>query len=101
MSEEMGQSQIFAAGMLAGRAALVTGGGTGLGRATALELARCGASVAIAGRRQDVLDEAAQAISAAAGAEVAALAGDIRERAGADRLIASVLERWGRLDVLV
>src|SRR5437870_693968 len=42
MSSDGGQSEIFAPGLLAGRVALVTGGGTGLGKATALELARCG-----------------------------------------------------------
>ena len=47
-------SAIFAQGMLDGRAALVTGGGTGLGWATALELARCGAAVTITGRRAEV-----------------------------------------------
>jgi citronellol/citronellal dehydrogenase len=86
-------SQVFAAGLLRGQVVLVTGGGTGLGRATALELARCGASVVIAGRRLDVLEQAA--------AEVTTAVGDVRERAGAERLIESALERWGRLDVLV
>ena len=94
-------SQVFAAGLLRGQVVLVTGGGTGLGRATALELARCGASVVIAGRRLDVLEQAAAEIGATAPGEVATAVGDVRERAGAERLIESALERWGRLDVLV
>lgn len=49
----------FAAGVLKGRVALVTGGGTNLGKAAAAELAPCGASVVIAGRREDVLEAAA------------------------------------------
>ncbi len=81
--------------------ALVTGGGTGLGRATALELARCGAEVAIAGRRADVLEQAAAEIGRDAGCEVRAIAGDIREREDARRLIGTVLESCGGLDVLV
>lgn len=100
-----GESAIFAAGMLAGRAALVTGGGTGLGKATALELARCGAAVTIAGRREDVLAQAAAEIGAAcgpgAGCEVRTVVGDIREAADARAIVEAVLARDGRLDVLV
>src|SRR5712675_1817101 len=94
------QSQIFAPGMLEGRAMLVTGGGTGLGRATALELARCGANVTIAGRRTEVLEQAAAEIG-----EISRPAdwvgGDVRTRQGAETLVRSVLERHGRLDLLV
>jgi len=94
-------SQIFAPGLLDGRSALVTGGGTGLGRATALELARCGASVTIAGRREDVLEQAAGEIARLTGAAVHAVAGDVREADDARRLIATAVERTGALDALV
>jgi citronellol/citronellal dehydrogenase len=99
----LGTSEIFAADMLRGRVALVTGGGTGLGRATALELARCGARVAVVGRREEPLRETAEAIERELGESGRAqwLAGDVRERAQARRLVGGVLERWGRLDVLV
>jgi citronellol/citronellal dehydrogenase len=93
-------SEIFAAGLLGGRVALVTGGGTGLGRATALELVRCGASVTIAGRRGEVLERAEADIGALAG-PVEWVSGDVRERGEAERLVGGVLERRGRLDVLV
>jgi citronellol/citronellal dehydrogenase len=96
-----GESAIFARGMLSGQAALVTGGGTGLGKATALELARCGATVTIAGRREDVLAEAAAEIGAAGDADVHTLVGDIREPGDARALIAGSLEAGGRLDLLV
>jgi citronellol/citronellal dehydrogenase len=96
------ESEVFAPGLLDSQVALITGGGTGLGKATALELARCGATVVIAGRRGEVLEEAVAEIHATAGQGVADwIAGDIREREDSERLIATVLERHGRLDVLV
>lgn len=83
--------------MLDGRVAIITGGGTNLGKAAAQELARCGAWVVIAGRRDDVLQSAADEI----GERCSWVAGDIRERAGAQRIVGSALERHGRLDFLL
>jgi citronellol/citronellal dehydrogenase len=95
------QSAIFAPGLLSGQVALVTGGGTGLGKATALELARCGAAVTIVGRRAEMLEAAvAQAAEEDAG-EIEWASGDVRDRDDAQRLIEAVLERHGQLDVLV
>jgi len=94
------QSEIFAPGLLEGRVALVTGGGTGLGKATALEFVRCGASVTIAGRREDVLQEAAAECAELAG-PVDVVAGDIRDPDSARRIISSVLAPRRRLDALV
>jgi len=76
---------------------LVTGGGTGLGKAAAAELAACGARVVIAGRREAVLAAAAEEI----GPAVTIVAGDVREPADAERIVRECLERHGRLDVLV
>ena len=101
MSDSGGESAIFAPAVLAGQVALVTGGGTGLGKATALELARCGAAVAIAGRRADVLAQAASEIEAEVGAEVQTAVGDVREPGDARGLIAEVLGHRGGLDLLV
>ena len=78
-------------------AAIVTGGGTGIGRATALALHRNGFSVVIAGRRPEPLEETRALI----GEDCATLAGDIREAEVADALIGLCLERHGRVDVLV
>lgn len=93
----MSASEIFAPGLLDGQVALVTGGGTGLGKAAAAELAACGAQVVLAGRRAEVLDAAAAEIGPAASTVV----GDIREDDGAQEIVTAVLERHGRFDVLV
>jgi citronellol/citronellal dehydrogenase len=84
----------------AGAVALVTGGGTGIGRATALELARTGARITICGRRPEVLDEARTEIEAL-GAECLALPTDVREPEQVDALVEAALERFGSIDVLV
>ena len=90
-------SRIFGDGALAGRVALVTGGGTNLGKAAAVELARCGASVLIAGRREDVLAATAAAIDE----RCSWVSGDIRERGDADRIVQTALQRHGRLDFVL
>ena len=84
----------------AGRVAVVTGGGTGIGRATAHALAGSGASVLICGRRPEPLARVAGEIAAAGGA-CATLALDVREDDAADRIVDAALERFGALDVLV
>jgi citronellol/citronellal dehydrogenase len=91
------RSSVFAEGVLDERAIVVTGGGTGLGRAAALELAACGASVVVAGRREDVL----AATAADLGPTASFVTGDVRERVDAERIVRTCLERHGRLDVLV
>jgi citronellol/citronellal dehydrogenase len=90
-------SEIFAPDLLAGRVAIVTGGGTNLGREASAELARCGAHVVIAGRREDVLAETAARI----GERCSWVAGDIREATSATAIARAAVERHGRLDVLV
>jgi citronellol/citronellal dehydrogenase len=90
-------SRVFADGVLEGTVAIVTGGGTNLGKAAAIELARCGASVVIAGRRADVLEVAAAEI----GGRCSWVTGDIRERAGAEQIVRAALEGYGKLDFLL
>ena len=68
-------SEIFAPDLLRDRVALVTGGGTNLGREAARELLACGAHVVVAGRRADVLDEAVADL----GEGASAVAGDVRD----------------------
>ena len=90
-------SRVFADGALEGQVAVVTGGGTNLGKAAAAELARCGASVVIAGRRAEVLEEAAAEI----GEDCSWVTADIRESAGAEHIVTTALGRFGRLDVVL
>jgi citronellol/citronellal dehydrogenase len=97
MTQAATGSQVFAADALRGRSVLITGGGTGLGRETAYEMARCGALVTITGRREEVLAEAARGGPGGIGW----VAGDVREPEHARAIVGQVLERHGRLDVLV
>jgi citronellol/citronellal dehydrogenase len=91
-------SKIFQAALLDGQVALVTGGGSGLGRATALELAVLGAEVVVCGRREEPLDETA---ALAEDGRVEARTCDIREEDQVDALVDAVMERHGQIDLLV
>jgi citronellol/citronellal dehydrogenase len=84
----------------AGRVALVTGGGTGIGRAAALELAATGAAVVVCGRREAPLLQTAAAI-ADAGGECLALPADIREPSQVRSVVDGALDRFGHIDVVV
>ena len=84
----------------AGRVALVTGGGTGIGAATALELAATGAAVVICGRREQPLQATAERIRAHGG-DCLALATDIREPDDVTRVLDAAIEQFDRIDVLV
>jgi citronellol/citronellal dehydrogenase len=97
---ESSRSRIFAPGLLDGQVCVVSGAGSGLGRATALELARLGARVVGCGRREEPLAEtAAMADGFAGGFEHAQL--DIREEAAVETFFDRLLERHERLDLLV
>jgi citronellol/citronellal dehydrogenase len=91
-------SQLFQPDLLDGQVAIVSGGGSGLGRATALELAALGAHVVVCGRREEPLQETA---ARADGGRVTAHRCDIREEAEVATLVGAVLERHGQIDLLV
>ena len=82
-----------------GKVAIVTGGGSGVGRHSALALARDGYSVAIAGRRVQQLEET-KAEAGEAGSRILAVPTDVRDREAIKALFAKTQETFGRLDVL-
>ncbi len=85
-----------------GRVALVTGAGSGVGRATALALARAGLAVGLAGRRQAALEESAADIHAAVPhARVVVTAGDVSIPEDVLRITGNVEERLGAIEILV
>jgi NAD(P)-dependent dehydrogenase (short-subunit alcohol dehydrogenase family) len=97
---ESSRSQVFREGLLEGQVCLVSGAGSGLGRETALELARLGAAVVGCGRRREPLAETAE-LAAGLPGSFAHDQLDIRDEEAVEALVDGVLERHGRLDVLV
>jgi NAD(P)-dependent dehydrogenase (short-subunit alcohol dehydrogenase family) len=85
---------------LAGRVAIVTGGGVGVGRGIALALGAAGAHVVVAGRRPQPLDEAVALITAAGGT-ASARPTDVTDAGQVERLMAETVGRRGRIDLLV
>jgi citronellol/citronellal dehydrogenase len=94
--------RVFAPGIFAGEVAIVTGGGSGIGLATARELLRLGARVAICGRTQAKLDAARAELCASPDDDrVLARACDIREPAQVEAFVGDVLGAFGRIDIVV
>jgi len=94
--------RIFAPGIFDGNVAIVTGGGSGIGLATALELVRLGSSIAICGRTKEKLTAAAETLGAIAGDQrVMAMPCDIREPDQIDTFVEATRERFGHIDILV
>src|SRR5262245_50656128 len=83
-----------------GKVALITGGGTGIGRATAESLLALGAKVAINARRAEVLTQARSQIDAS-GKSAIAIAGDIADPASAPRMVEAVRMHFGGVDILI
>jgi NAD(P)-dependent dehydrogenase (short-subunit alcohol dehydrogenase family) len=86
---------------LSGRVAVVTGGGTGIGAASALLFAQHGADVVLAGRRPEPLQATAAKIEEATGRRCLAIPTDVREEDQARNLIDGTVAELGRIDILV
>jgi NAD(P)-dependent dehydrogenase (short-subunit alcohol dehydrogenase family) len=86
---------------LKGKVAFVTGGSEGIGRATAEELAREGVRVAMCGRRADVLQRAAEEITAATGGEVLAVPADVTRPEEIARCVSTIADKLGAITLLV
>ncbi|HEY0958643.1 MAG TPA: SDR family NAD(P)-dependent oxidoreductase [Novosphingobium sp.] len=84
-----------------GRVAIVTGGGTGIGYATASQLSRLGASLVIASRGAEELERAAASLREESGNPVLAVPTDVKDEEAVIRLVARTVEEFGRIDVLV
>jgi citronellol/citronellal dehydrogenase len=90
----------FATDLLKDQVALVTGGGTGMGRATALEMAQSGAKLVVLGRRPEPIEDCAKAIREAGG-EAIAISGDIRQPEQIDAAMTRIRGEFGKLNILV
>jgi NAD(P)-dependent dehydrogenase (short-subunit alcohol dehydrogenase family) len=82
------------------RIALVTGAGRGIGRATAIGLAKEGARVAVTARTESQLDDVAREI-AGAGGQALVIAADLADRAAPARIIQQIVRHWGPVEILV
>jgi NAD(P)-dependent dehydrogenase (short-subunit alcohol dehydrogenase family) len=87
-------------GRVAGKISLVTGGGTGIGRAVCVRLAEEGAQVVVTSRNPAHVEETCAAVEAACGRRPASAALDVTDRAAVERVVGEVAARFGRIDVL-
>lgn len=92
---------MFTPDLLKDRVVLITGGGTGLGRAMGERFLQLGAKLAITSRREAVLQDAAREMMVAHGGEVLAVPCDVRDPEAVDRMIEAVWTHFGSVDVLV
>lgn len=100
-AELAGRETVYRPDLMAGQAVVITGGGTGMGKAMAFLFARLGADVTICGRREPVLRATAAAIETHTGRTIACESMSIRDEHAVDRLIAGCFERHGRLDTVI
>lgn len=92
---------VFRPDLLAGKRLLITGGGSGMGKATAMLAARLGADVAICGRNPEKLDRTRELIAEATGRQIRATVVNIRDPDAVERFIGETFDAFGGLDTLV
>ena len=85
---------------LSGKSVLVTGAGSGIGRATAVEIAGKGAKLTLAGRREEPLQETAKLVEDAGG-EAQVVAGDVTDSSAREQIVQAAVDNFGGLDALV
>src|SRR5678815_2538834 len=90
---------IFNEGILRGRVAFVTGGGTGITGGVARALAEAGAAVALVSRKLDHLEPAAKAINENGGKAIA-VAADVRQPEDVEKAVAQTIEQLGKIDIV-
>jgi citronellol/citronellal dehydrogenase len=90
----------FAPDLLEGKVSLVTGGGTGMGRATAIEMARCGARIVVLGRRTAPIEDTAKIVREIGGNAIA-ISADIRMPNQIENAMLRIKDEFGQLDILV
>jgi NAD(P)-dependent dehydrogenase (short-subunit alcohol dehydrogenase family) len=93
-------SQVFSSSLLKDKVAVVTGGGTGIGKEIASQLGSVGAKLVLAGRREEVL-KGTQEEFIAKGYDVLTVATDIREIDQVENLVSKAVERFGKIDILI
>ena len=101
MDGKTGGDALFAPGVLAGRTALITGGGSGIGYGIAECLAAAGASVGVFSRNEERVGQAAERLAAAHGVRTLPTVGDVREPAALERAVRETRDALGSIDILV
>ncbi|MFW0714929.1 SDR family oxidoreductase [Pedobacter sp. N23S346] len=86
---------------LKGKTIVITGGGTGLGKAMGIYFLKLGANLVITSRKQEVLQKTADEMEEKTGGKVLAVACDVRDAEQVDHVLAKTLERFGTVDVLL
>ena len=101
MNEKPGADALFAPDVLAGRTALITGGGSGIGYGIAECLAAAGTSVGVFSRNEERVAQAAERLASTHGGRTLPTAGDVRESAALERAVRETRDALGSVDILV